>query len=229
MSVAHMHTHTHTHSCADMNSSHWCDSLWGLLPEWVLCWAGKWWWVNRSTPGSATPHLPAQPQIHTHAHAHQHYCSAVWIFPCLPTSWAPALPAGTFLLWPLSDFFVFTLFVSLFPLSLHLYYLVCLCYLLCCLHHWPAGLHRTQHGTQSVQQNSSCVQTLMKHFTFSDSHYYYKHRHYFIFSQYLNTTYTCQTNSLFTHVWARFVGNSNRKFLSWNYTFDTYLEDLCLQ
>lgn len=24
-----------------MNSSHWCVSLWGLLPVWVLCWAGK--------------------------------------------------------------------------------------------------------------------------------------------------------------------------------------------
>lgn len=84
MSVAHMHTHTHTHSCADMNSSHWCDSLWGLLPEWVLCWAGKWWWVNRSTPGLCyTPPPSSTTDTHTHA------CTPTLLFPCLNIPMSP--------------------------------------------------------------------------------------------------------------------------------------------
>ena len=60
-----------------MNSGHWCDSLWGLGPVWVLCWAGKWcWWVNRSTPELCYAPTP-NPTTHTHRDTHTHTATIV--------------------------------------------------------------------------------------------------------------------------------------------------------
>lgn len=151
-----------------MNSSHWCDSLWGLLPVWVLCWAGKWWWVSRSTPWLCYA-PPPNPNVDTHTYTHHHYCSLLQIFPCFPASWAPVLPAGTFLLRSchislcfrslLPCFHCHSFSITLFACSSLPH---CLCYLLSSLHRWPATLHQTQHDTWSGQSDSSCVQTLVK-------------------------------------------------------------------
>lgn len=72
-----------------MNSCYWCLSLWGLLSVWT----GKWWWVNWSTPES---HRLTKPD-RTHTRRFQ-------VFPCDPASWAPALPAITFLRYPCQSF-----------------------------------------------------------------------------------------------------------------------------
>lgn len=159
----HTCTHTYTHSCADMNSSHWCVSLWGLLPVWVLCWAGKWWWVNWSTPGLCyTP--PPNPTTDTHTHTHRCYCSPLHVFPCLPASWAPALPAGTFLLRPcqmslcshslLLCFHCHSFFITLFARSS---LLLCVCY------QSTADLpHSTKHNMTHGRDDNSCMQALIK-------------------------------------------------------------------
>ena len=110
-----------------MNSSHWCISLWGLLPEWVLCWAGKWWWVNWSTPGlySTPPHATTYKHTHTPTHKYTHIhthtmFSHISLLPG-PLHYLPAHSCQT-----VSNLFVFTFFVALFPLSLFLYDPVCL-------------------------------------------------------------------------------------------------------
>lgn len=81
LSAVSTHTRTDTKAYRQTHSS--------LSLKCVLNWAGKWGWVTWS------PFL--SPRGFFTAHTHGFHCSTAWKFPCPTVSWAPPLPAGTFL------------------------------------------------------------------------------------------------------------------------------------
>ena len=142
----------------------------------VLCRAGKWWWVNRSPPGLHCPpttHTLTHAHTHTHTHKHIHthgcYCSLLHVFPCLPASWAPALPAGTFLPRPCQISLYSRSLLLCFHCPLFLYYppssvCVCLCVLSIMLLSTPDLPGCTKHNMTHGQGNVTAAlwQVLVK-------------------------------------------------------------------